>query len=91
MRREIEGVGERKRRLLSLEKEEIEEKERENGSNLEVRDLRSDSSLEGSRRKGVEKSVMCGRDPISINSVLIWRRARTFQAFRTWFSSAGSM
>jgi hypothetical protein len=50
LRREIEGVGERNRVLLSLEKEEIEEKERENGSNLEVRVLRIDSSLEGSRR-----------------------------------------
>lgn len=58
MRRAREGVGERKRVLLSLEKEEIEEKERGKGEVVVVRVLRRGSSLRGSRREVVEKRVM---------------------------------
>lgn len=58
MRRAREGVGERKRVLLSLEKDEIDEKERGKGEVVVVRVLRRGSSLRGSRREVVEKRVM---------------------------------
>lgn len=58
MRRAREGVGERKRVLLSLENDEIDEKERGKGEVVVVRVLRRGSSLRGSRREVVEKRVM---------------------------------
>lgn len=67
----------------------MEEKERGKDSCLEAKVLRRFSSFPGSI-EGVEKRVMCGRDSISMSWVLIWRRANTFQDFRTWFSRAGS-
>lgn len=51
-------MGERKRVLLSLEKDEIDEKERGKGEVVVVRVLRRGSSLRGSRREVVEKRVM---------------------------------
>ncbi|KAL3567853.1 hypothetical protein D5086_030526 [Populus alba] len=65
------------------------ERDKGNGSCLDAKVLMIDSSLVGSM-KGAEYKVICGRDSISINWLLIWRRASTFQAFSTWFSSAGS-
>ena len=83
------GVGARKRTFLSLGRLPIEEKDKGKGSCFPAKDLMMFSSLAGSIR-GLENRVIWGRDSISMSWVLIWRRASTFQAFNTWFSSAGS-
>lgn len=74
---------------LSFEKLPITEKDKESGSCFDEKVFITFSSLEGST-EGAEKRVMWGRDSISMSWVLIWRRARTFQALSTWFSRAGS-
>lgn len=81
--------------MLSPEKLPMEEKERGRGSCLEAKALTMGSrSLEEeeSRKEEeeVEKRVRWGRDSVLMSLVLIWRRAKTFQALRTWFSRAGS-
>lgn len=83
--------------MLSPEKLPMEEKERGRGSCLDAKALTTGSSLaaaeeEESRKEEEEeeKRVRWGRDSVVMSLVEIWRRAKTFQALRTWFSRAGS-